>query len=151
MRPGRPGGVRFGSLVHGVLELIPFDSDVDVEAFVHQQARLLDATEEERLAALEAVRSALCHPLIVRAAASADCRREAPFAHSPSSGEFLEGTIDLVFSEEQSGERRWVVVEFKTSAGDDETTRRYGLQLQTYIDAVATATGEEVEGTLLIV
>ena len=151
MRTGRPGGVRFGSLVHGVLELIPFDSDVDVEPFVHQQARLLDATEEERLAALEAVRSALCHPLIVRAAASADCRREAPFAHSPSPGEFLEGTIDLVFSEEQSGERRWVVVEFKTSAGDDETTRRYGIQLQTYIDAVTTATGEEVEGTLLIV
>jgi ATP-dependent exoDNAse (exonuclease V) beta subunit len=149
--PGRPGGIRFGSLVHGVLELIPFDLAVDPEPFVLQQARLLDATEEERAAALEAVRSALRHPLLVRAAASADCRREAPFAHSPSPGQFLEGTIDLVFSEERSGERRWVVVEFKTSAGDAETTRRYGLQLQTYIDAVATATGEEVEGTLLVV
>jgi len=151
LQPDRPRGIRFGSLVHGVLERIPFDPDIKIEPYVLQQSVLLGASESERVAAIEAVRSALEHPLLRRAAASPDCRREAPFAHSPVEGEFLEGTIDLVFSEDRDGEVRWVVVEFKTSLGDEESARRYGLQLQTYVDAVVAATRAEVEGTLLIV
>jgi ATP-dependent exoDNAse (exonuclease V) beta subunit len=150
-QPGRPSGIRFGSLVHGVLEQIPYAPGVDVAPYVRQQARLLGANEAERSAAIEAVRSALAHPLLLRAAASPDCRREAPFVHCPREGDFNEGTIDLVFREDREGLCHWVVVEFKTSKGGDETTRRYGIQLQTYVDAVGAATGDPVEGCLLVV
>jgi ATP-dependent exoDNAse (exonuclease V) beta subunit len=150
-RVGRPGGIRFGSLVHGVLEVIPYEEGVLIEPFVAQQAALLGAKEPEEIAAVSAVRAAISHPLLRRAAVSADCRREAPFVHRSGEVECLEGTIDLVFREDRGGAAHWVVVEFKTALGDDETARRYGIQLQIYVDAVRAATGASVEGTLLIV
>ena len=148
---GRPGGIRFGSLVHGVLEVIPYEEDVSIEPFVAQQAAMFGAQESEQTAAVFAVRAAIAHPLLRRAAASVDCRREAPFVHRSGEVECLEGTIDLVFREDRDGVNHWVVVEFKTALGDDETARRYGIQLQIYVDAVRAATGASVEGTLLIV
>jgi len=148
---GRPGGIRFGSLVHGVLEVIPYTSDVSVEPFVEQQASLLGASEEEQAAAVLAVRGAIEHPILRRAATSLDCRRESPFVHRAGEVDCLEGTIDLVFREDRGKEPHWVVVEFKTALGDTETASRYGVQLKVYMDAVEAATGASVEGTLLIV
>ena len=107
-------------------------------------------------AGIEAVRAAIDHPLLRRAAASSDCRREATFVHQANESSFVEGTIDLVFREDAPAEdgamrERWIVVGFKTGRGDDETQRRYGIQLGIYMEAVRAATGAEVEGTLLIV
>ena len=155
-RPDRPRGIRFGSIVHGVLEWVPYDADVDVEPFVRHQARLLGGDERDVAAGIEAVRAAIDHPLLRRAAGSPDCRREATFVHQASEGTFVEGTIDLVFREDVPAEdgamkERWIVVEFKTGRGDEETQRRYGIQLGIYVEAVRAATGAEVDGTLLIV
>jgi ATP-dependent exoDNAse (exonuclease V) beta subunit len=93
----RPGGGRFGSLVHATLAVIPLDADeTAVRAVVEAQARLLAATAEEAEAAVERVARALEHPILREAAAAAtrgETRREAPVLYRSETGEWLEGVI----------------------------------------------------------
>ena len=73
----RPGGRRFGVLVHAVLATVDLNATADeISAIAQANARLINATPEETDAAVTAARDALRHPLLQRAAAAEALRRE---------------------------------------------------------------------------
>lgn len=150
MRAGRPGGKRFGTLVHGVLaECALSATRAEVEAMARHQGAVLAAGAEEIAEAASAASAALAHH-VVRAAAEADargeCRRESPITVPLEDGTSAEGVIDLAY---RHGDR-WVVVDFKT---DRERGHKitHSVQLELYARAVSAATGEPVETILLYV
>ena len=102
--PTRPGGKRFGTLVHEVLAHAAFDdAPSQIEALAKSLARTLDATDDEVAAAIEAVTAALAHPLLRGAAESAVCHREMPVVHRADDGRLIEGVPDLAFRAEADG------------------------------------------------
>jgi ATP-dependent helicase/nuclease subunit A len=143
----RPGGRRFGTLVHAILRDLDPKDDADaaraqIAALARVHARLLDAPGEEADAAARAVESAWAHPLLARARAAPRCHRELPVHLRLEDGRLLEGVIDLAFLERD----RWVVVDFKSDAGG---LARYERQLQWYVHALAKLTGRTAVGYLL--
>jgi len=144
-RAGRPRGARFGTVVHAVLAAVPLDADDRIiRRLAAAHATMAGAPGEECDAAVDAVRAALRHPLMQRAAAAETCRREAPVVVGLDDGSLAEGVVDLAFRE--AG--RWCVVDFKTDA-DDSRFDAYGVQVGLYARAIGTATGEPVDGFLL--
>jgi ATP-dependent exoDNAse (exonuclease V) beta subunit len=148
---GRPQGVRFGSLVHAVLAVVALDADANAAlAVARTEGRLLAASSREIEAAAAAAVAALAHPVMRRAAASAErgtCRRESPVILPGRGGELLEGVIDLAFREPDG----WTVVDFKTDAELAGRQARYETQVLLYVEAVRAATGEPARGVLLTV
>ncbi len=148
----RPRGARFGRLVHGMLEALPFEStDAEVSAMASVMARMLEATDEEKAAAVVAVTAARAHPLLVQAkACGAACRREAPVLFVDASGNLVEGVLDLAFrTADAEGKGHWVVVDYKTDADIEGRREEYEAQVRAYVQAVARATGESASGVLL--
>ena len=142
----RPSGLRFGTLVHRVLERVPWDADRHrVEGSTAEAARVLQATQAEVAAACDAVWSALEHPLLRRAAAADRALREARVVLRRGEDELLEGTIDLAFRESDG----WVVVDYKTDAEGAPGWDAYREQVAWYVDAVAELSGEPARGYLL--
>ncbi|MGH9147510.1 MAG: UvrD-helicase domain-containing protein, partial [Vicinamibacterales bacterium] len=145
--PNRPGGPRFGALVHAVLATIPLDAEINaITRLSAAQAHILGATADEVEAAAEVVRTVLAQPLLQRALEAKKthrCRREVPIAWRDD--EFLiEGVIDLAFEEEAG----WLVVDFKTDEefrGDDRADRQVGL----YAAAVKEATSRPASGIVV--
>jgi ATP-dependent exoDNAse (exonuclease V) beta subunit len=150
VREGRPGGKRFGTLVHAVLGECALDAgEAAVAAMARHQARLLDAPDEEVRAAIDAATAALAHPILAaarEAEARGECRRESPITVPLDDGTSAEGVVDLAYREDG----RWIVVDFKT---DRETGEKvvHTAQLEVYAKAVSAATGEDVETVLLYV
>jgi ATP-dependent helicase/nuclease subunit A len=146
-RSDRPGGKRFGTLVHVILERVPLGADSEAvarRAAVH--GRLLGATEAEIEAAAQAAGAALAHPLLRRARASTDCRREVPVLLRETDGSLIEGVVDLAFLEDDA----WTVIDFKTDrAIGAEDLARYEAQVRLYSEAIARATGLSARGVLL--
>ncbi len=145
-RHGRPGGRRFGALVHASLASVPLSGEA-LEAYVSTHARRLGATDEERDAAIAAVKAALAHPLLERAKAASVVRREAPLTLTLGDGTLAEGIADLAFRE---GEQ-WVVVDFKTDHELALRREEYEKQLTVYARAIAAATGQTAAAWLLSV
>lgn len=144
-RAARPRGPRFGTLVHALLAEAPFDATrLGLEALATNLARLLGATAEEREAAVSAVLQALSHPLLARARAALEVRREVPVVRRLEDGTLAEGVIDLAFREANA----WIIVDFKTD--DPESLETYAAQLEAYVEAVRAAVSEPVEGMLLL-
>jgi ATP-dependent exoDNAse (exonuclease V) beta subunit len=147
----RPGGRRFGTLVHTLLRDVALDaSDEEIEHLARLQAAMLDAPDSERDAAAAAVGAALRHPLFERARnaqESGGLLREAPFVLPLVDGRLLEGTVDLAF--EEAG--RTVVVDYKTDADLAENRSRYEAQLGWYVFALERVLGRPAEGVLLSV
>jgi hypothetical protein len=145
----RPGGRRYGTLVHSVLAAAPFDADASgVRAVAASQGRAVGALAEEIDAAIACVTAVLRHPLFdrVRAASAAGrCRREVPVAWRTSDDVLLEGTVDLAFEEPQG----WVIVDFKTDEANDARHAAHRRQLELYARAIADATSRPVSGVLL--
>jgi ATP-dependent exoDNAse (exonuclease V) beta subunit len=157
-REGRPTGKRIGSLIHNSLEdlvvaaAVKMPTDEEIVAVVQLHARLVGASDDEYDGAVQAAHSALRHPLLVRAAASAECRPECEISWLRPDGVLVEGTADLMFREEdEEGTSTWTVVEFKSSLETPEAKAKARIQLDTYISAVQAATGDAVEGFVLIV
>jgi len=145
-RDRRPRGKRFGSLVHAILATVPLDAHPDsIAVHARTQARMFSATEEEISAAVDAVTRALAHPLLVRARAAAEVRRESPISICDERGETVEGVLDLALLEEGA----WTVVDFKTDAELGELQDRYAAQVALYAEAVSKATGLPARGVLL--
>ena len=149
-RGDRPGGPRFGELVHAVLASTPLDAGREaVQALTEVQARILSAPREEVATATDLVAGVLAHELLARArAASAQglCRREAPLTLSLADGTLVEGVVDLAFEENGA----WTIIDYKTdrelaAAGED----RYRRQVALYALAVAQATGKAARGILI--
>jgi ATP-dependent exoDNAse (exonuclease V) beta subunit len=144
----RPGGIRFGALVHAALAVIPLDADTEtIRQVVSTRARTLGATAEEISYAARSVANVLSHPILGRArTAQRDhvCRREVPVTLRTADGQLIEGFVDLAFSEGN----RWTVVDFKT---DEEIRRggKYDLQVGLYVTALQEATRQAVSGILM--
>jgi ATP-dependent exoDNAse (exonuclease V) beta subunit len=161
-RGARPGGVRFGSLVHAVLasvELGPGLAELGTgaAAAAASAGRLLGATPEEVAAAEAAATAALAHPLLqraARAAARGGLRRETPVALRLEDGSLAEGVVDLAFREPPGAPRgagAWTVVDFKTDREVAARRAGYTRQVALYARAVARATGEPARAVLLVV
>jgi ATP-dependent helicase/nuclease subunit A len=140
----RPGGRRFGILVHAILRDLDLRGTPEqIAALAQVHARLLDAPDEESHAAAAAVGAAWRHPLLGRARAAKHCHREMPIhLRLDEAGWLLEGVIDLAFIEREV----WVVVDFKSDTGQ---SARYERQLQWYLYALSKLTGREATGVLL--
>jgi ATP-dependent exoDNAse (exonuclease V) beta subunit len=146
VRAARPGGKRFGTLVHAVLATVGLEATAEeVRAMAEVQGRLLAATSEEVSAAAEAATRALEHSLLRRAALASRCRRETPLSLRLDDGALLEGTCDLAF--EEGG--IWTVVDFKTDAEIEERLSEYQRQVAWYACAIAQATGAPTRAVLL--
>ena len=144
---GRPGGRRFGTLVHAVLAGIDLRAKPDAIArAAAAQGRIAGAPAEEVLAAARAVEAALRHPLLEAAAAAVECRREEALVHRLADGTLLEGAVDLAFRDE----RGWTVVDFKTDAQPGKKAE-YSAQLVLYCAAIEAATGLPARAALLAV
>jgi ATP-dependent helicase/nuclease subunit A len=145
----RPAGPRFGTLIHAAMATVEFNAKRDrVQAHVDIYARLLGATEGERIAALEVVIAALGHPLLSRAAAArAPCLRESPIAMRLEDGSVIEGVPDLAF-EEADG---WTVIDFKTDANITGREVPYRKQVALYAQAITAATKKQTTGCLLLI
>jgi len=150
-RGTRPSGRRFGALVHAVLAVTDLDlaDDSALRALAQQQGRIVGASDDEVVAATDAVFAALAHPLLRRAAAACargELRRETPVWLQLEDGRLAEGVVDLAFRED--GE--WTVVDFKTDRDLVSHRASYQAQVQIYAAAVAAATGEVARGALLV-
>ena len=152
-RQRRPGGARFGALVHAALAAVDLDADAaGVGAAVTLQGRLLGADFEEIEAAGCTVEAALRHPLLRRAArcaAHGALRRETPVLLRTEDNRLVEGVVDLAFRETDGG--GWTVVDFKTDRELGARRAAYTEQVRLYAEAIARATGEPVSGVLLVV
>jgi ATP-dependent helicase/nuclease subunit A len=136
--------------VHSVLAAVDLAGDAAaVERAARTQARLLGASDAECAAARTAVIATLAHPLLRRAAASAELRRETPVLLRRSDGSLVEGVIDLAFREGDPA--RWTLIDFKTDRDLALHRSRYETQLRLYAEAIAAAMGEPVEPVLLVI
>ena len=143
---GRPGGPRFGALVHAVLATAPLTAERDqVERTAALHARVLGADGDERAAAVDAVAAALAHPLLDRARAAAACRRETPLTLRAVDGTLVEGVVDLAFLDGGA----WTVIDFKTDQELAKSLDVYRRQVALYADAIAAATGQPARAVLL--
>jgi len=149
---GRPGGRRFGTLMHAVLRDVPFDGTRDMIAkLVELHARSIGAPADEIAAARSAIEAALAHPLMTRVRAAERMHREYPVTlplDESDGGAMLEGVIDLAFIENGA----WVIVDFKTDADSSSDSARRGQylrQLQWYGYALERLTGLRAQAYLL--
>jgi ATP-dependent exoDNAse (exonuclease V) beta subunit len=151
----RPGGRRFGALVHAILAAIDFDADAAaILASAAANARMFDATTEETEAAVVAVAAAVRHTVLRRAAASAGkggIRRETPVLLMLDDGSMAEGVLDLAFREETADFDGWTVVDFKTDHELSAAPQNYLAQVRLYAQAVTAATGLPARGIILAV
>jgi ATP-dependent exoDNAse (exonuclease V) beta subunit len=146
----RPGGTRFGTLVHAVLADVPLANPTFdlVTKLATAHARVLGAMPEELASAIETVGRVLEHPILkraTRAAAEGRCHRETPITYRTGANALVEGVIDLAF-EEDGG---FTVVDFKTDRLLDGLEQRYHRQVQIYAAAIAAATGKPASGVLI--
>ena len=150
----RPGGRRFGALVHAVLASIDLDASADaVHASATINGRIVSATEEEVQAAIVTVGTALGHPILRRAAASAGkggLRRETPVLLTLDDGSLVEGVVDLAFREDTPDFAGWTVVDFKTDREFAVSSARYIAQVRVYSEAVGAASGSPARGIVLV-
>jgi ATP-dependent exoDNAse (exonuclease V) beta subunit len=132
-----------------MLATVDLDADRDaVAAVATLEGRLLGASDEETVAAIDTVVAALAHPLLRRAAtatAAGRCRRECPVALRLD-GTLVEGVVDLAFAEDGT---EWTVVDFKTDVEIAGRLDEYRRQVALYAAAVARATGASARPVLL--
>lgn len=158
--PGRPGGKRFGTLVHAILRDVGFDpnaegaTDAAIDAIdaigdlARLHGRILQAPTSEVTAATDAVAAALDHPLLRQAGRASKVLRETPFVIDVE-GTMVEGVIDLAF--QNPSDDHWMVIDFKTDANTDSLEERYRSQLAWYLVAVERLTGLPSRGVLLAI
>jgi ATP-dependent exoDNAse (exonuclease V) beta subunit len=144
----RPHGTRFGTLVHSILSRVAIAADAaEIRAAAAFYGRTLGASKEEVAAAGEAVASALCSPLMRRAATASEVRRECALTVMLDDGIIVEGVADLAFIE--GGARHWMILDFKTDLEISGRLDEYRTQLALYVRAVRQATGLAARGILL--
>jgi ATP-dependent exoDNAse (exonuclease V) beta subunit len=150
----RPGGRRFGALVHALLASIDLKADAPaVEAAASVHGRIVGATAEEISAAIATMGRVLEHPILRRAASveTGSLHRETPVMLTLEDGGLVEGVIDLAFRDDTSEFAGWTVVDFKTDWEFEETSDRYIAQVRVYSKAVSTATSAPARGVLLVI
>jgi ATP-dependent helicase/nuclease subunit A len=145
----RPGGKRFGALVHELLARAPLDAAAsDVEALAESLGRILGNPEDERKAAASAVSRALGHPLLESARAASVLHRETPLVYREPAGRLVEGVPDLVFRGDGA---EWTLVDFKTDLRLDIAGEAHRSQVALYKLALEEATGIRAGAWLLYI
>ena len=143
------GGTAFGTLVHAILAVAPFDASLErLEAIAESEATVLGLSAVDASVAARRVARVLSHELLARARAAAArgaCRRETPVTLTLSDGTIMEGIVDLAFEEDG----RWVVVDYKTDRELAGAEEQYRQQVAAYAAAVAATTGLPVSGVLV--
>ena len=150
----RPSGRHFGALVHAMFAAVDLDADANaIRSVAVLQQRMFNATQEEMEAAIQAVATALQHPVLRRAAAVGEenIRRETPVMLMLEDGTIAEGVVDLAFRETEGKFSGWTVVDFKTDQEFSGQAARYMRQVQLYADAVRAATGLPARGVILVI
>ncbi len=160
----RPGGKRFGSLVHTVLRDAPLDGEPKrIGDLTRLHGALIGSTAAEVAVAEAVVTAALASPAAEAARTSQRVLRETPFL-LPLDGDaeqrIVEGAIDLAYLD---GDGRWIVVDWKTDLGDldapaggdsagNGATRgdRYRRQVRWYCYALQQLTGARASGRLVV-
>jgi ATP-dependent exoDNAse (exonuclease V) beta subunit len=146
--PDRPGGPRYGTLVHAALAIVALDADpVTVEAVVRTQGRIVAATEAEVDSATAVVGSVLAHPLLTdarRAQESGRCLRETPVT-AMIDGVLVEGVVDFAF---EAGDVV-TVIDFKTDRAEGDLLAQYSRQIMLYAEAITRATGRRTRAVLM--
>ena len=94
--PGRPGGRKFGRLVHDMLQHAGVAEEVESLAGIW--GRRHGASEFERAAAVEVARAALAHPALA-VPAGARRYRELPVMVRLDDGTLVDGRIDFAWSD----------------------------------------------------
>jgi ATP-dependent helicase/nuclease subunit A len=147
------GGRDYGSLVHRLLEWLPFDDADAASGRVRAMADALapsfglDPTAAARATAdvVQVLRS----PVIDRARRAAHVWRELPLWF-PDGAHLVEGIVDLVFEEDG----QLVVVDYKTDAiAPDQALAQaahHAPQLQLYGHGLAQALGRPVRERLVV-
>jgi hypothetical protein len=133
---GRPGGRKFGRVVHEILQRV--ENLEEIPGLAAVWGRRHGANEQERDAAADAARMALT---VLAPPAGATRYRELPVMVRLEDGTLVDGRIDCAWTD---GER-WTVIDYKT---DRRETRSPG-QLQLYGLALQRATGLPVRGIVL--
>ena len=136
--PGRPGGRKFGRLVHDILQHAGAGEDVDALGVIW--GRRHGAGELERSAAVEVARAALAHDALAVPAGARRCR-ELPVMVRLEDGTLVDGRIDFAWSDGES----WTVIDYKT----DRREKRNVAQVEVYALALQRATGLPVRGIVL--
>jgi ATP-dependent exoDNAse (exonuclease V) beta subunit len=145
----RPGGARFGSLVHALLADAPLgEGPAILESLSDAHGRILGATREEIIAARTIVAAVLAHPLLqaaARAAREGQCFRETPVTCRLASGQLVEGYVDLAYRDGSS----FVIVDFKTDRELDGSLERYRKQVSIYATAIGHTAGLPTQALLV--
>ena len=156
----RPGGPRFGTLVHALLADLPLvrSDDLIVDRLAAAHGRVLGAEADEIDAAIHVVRRVLDHPLLVDARwlleasgesngdmATRRSYRETPVTLRLDSGVVIEGNVDLAFD----ADGHVVIIDFKTDRELEGAVETYRGQVQIYAHAIALATGRPTRGVLM--
>jgi ATP-dependent exoDNAse (exonuclease V) beta subunit len=141
--------VRFGTLVHALLAHVPLDAGASaIAGMAAVQARMLNASDDERAAAASIAARALAHALYERARAARGagraCRRELPLSVVVD-GIVVDGQADLAFDDGD----QWIVVDVKTDVEIAGAEPSYRRQVALYADAIARAYGRPAQGVLL--
>ena len=148
MASARPGGKRFGTLVHASLSVVALDADVaTVDAVTQTQGRIVSASAEEVASAAAAVRAVLAHPLIAdarRAQRAGRCLRETPVAIVVDR-ELVEGVVDFAYEDDEG----MTVIDFKTDRAEGDAVSQYRRQVGLYARAVTRATGRPARAVLM--
>jgi ATP-dependent exoDNAse (exonuclease V) beta subunit len=146
----RPGGQRFGSLVHALIADMPLDAP-DAQTIAHlasAHGRVLGADVAEMSAAEDVVRRLLAHPVLqaaARAQRAGHCYREMPVTWRTDAGAIVEGFVDLAYADGPG----LVVVDFKTDRELDGALDRYQRQIRIYAAAISAATGRSARAVLM--
>ena len=135
---GRPGGRRFGRIVHDVLEAVQSVDEVDALAAVCGRAH---GAGDAECAAAAGVARAVLDWLAHEMRGFTERHREWPVMVRLSDGRIVDGRIDLAWSDGA----RWTVVDYKT----DRRVRRNIAQVQAYALAVRRATNLPVRAIVL--
>jgi ATP-dependent exoDNAse (exonuclease V) beta subunit len=148
----RPSGRRFGALVHALLASEVYDGDALQQSAV-MNGKLVGATNDEIEAAIVAVRDAIDHPILRKAAAKTRdlVRRETPVLLRLEDGSLGEGVVDLVYREDESEFAGWTVVDFKTDREFVASSEHYIAQVSLYVQAIGTLMKSPAQGVLLVV
>jgi ATP-dependent helicase/nuclease subunit A len=148
--PNRPGGQRFGSLVHALIADMPLDAPDarTIARLASAHGRVLGADAAEIAAAEAIVLRVWQHP-VLQAAARANrdgrCYREMPVTWRTDAGAIIEGFVDLAYADESG----FVVVDFKTDRELEGAVDRYQRQVRIYAAAIAAATGRPARAVLM--
>ena len=146
---GAASGAAFGSLVHALLADVDLPAGETLEGLAGVHGRLLGSSDDDRAAAVRAVRAALAHPVLARATAALEqgaCWREVPLTVRVEGRWLVEGAADLVFDDGGVV----TVVDFKTGTPDEALLAVYRRQVQIYAAAAGAALGRAARGLLLL-